>query len=169
MRTKYTKTWVKNRRSLVSSYKTWIRIRNVKLRIVACFIISIVLFFQTKEADKSEFINIRMLAAKSRLCVALPLFASPILWSICQELQHSEQPYIDHTLLGRDTYHFAEFFPHTGIWVHRREAFLYGFRVRRFKRAIRKRVAFSLSLRQRRSKRFQEFKRRFLNQGDGSK
>ena len=169
MRTQYTKKWVKNRKVLTSSYKTWIRIRNVKLIFVACFIVGIVLFVQANEAKRSEFIDVRMLAAKMTFFSCIPFLASMILLAICKELQYSEQVYIDRTLLGKDTYHYAEFFPHTGVWVHRREAFLYYLRTRRFRRAIRKRVAFSLSLRQRRARRLQAFMRRFLNREAGAK
>ena len=95
--------------------------------------------------------------------IGIPIFF------MCRAMQDSCQREIDDALLDKPTWHIAEIIPGKGIWVHRREAFLYYLRTRRFRRAIRKRVAFSLSLRQRRARRLQAFMRRFLNREAGAK
>ena len=143
MKTKYSKVWYKNRKELVSSYKTWIFVRNVKLIFIYFLIQSVILFFSIPEIDDDANLYLQWQRLKVHGGIFLSFIIPAIVLSICKETQHSEQCYIDDTLLGKETFHFFEIFPHKGIWVHRREALLYNLRAWRRKRVVRKRFVFS--------------------------
>ena len=149
VRTKYTSKWFKNRKTITSCHRVWFNLR---------FLSVMFLFFIIKFAIPAFTLRFDpTLPPKPQLISMLKSFIFIISipsYFFCRAVQYACQNDIDDTLLDKPTWHFAEIIPLKGIWVHRREAFLYNMRARRFKRAIRKSVAFAQTLEERRVRRF---------------
>lgn len=169
LRTKYTTIWYNKRRQLTDSYKEWFYVRFIKITALTFQIWCIILIISVLMMCNFDDIYSKYLASKSISTSLVIILVLTIVHALCNEVQRGDQSYIDLTLLGDVTGHLFEFFPHKGIWVHRREAFLYNMRARRFKRAIRKSVAFPNTLGERRVRRFHRSNLPFSNKRNEAK
>ena len=155
------KNWYEAREGLVEEYRVWFWARFVKvlgvLIIMGIFSTTVhtgrearranVAFKDAQAAGRDaesdpdfrrHMANAKAIPPMLELTSFVLLILLCPLLGMCQELQKSSQDGIDDDVLGRETDHWFEIFPHKGIRTHRREMRVYKRRVRRFKRAIRK-------------------------------
>lgn len=129
MKKRIDRNWCIDRKYLISSYNEWKYCRIVKIALVFWVLYSGWLTYACCKTGR----------ALAGIALLIVIIISLNLISMCQTAQNESQSGIDRTLLGRDTYHFAEVFPHKGIRMHRRQHRLYKRRIRYFARLLRKR------------------------------
>ena len=156
MRTKYTRQWLKHRKELISIHRMWFNVRFINVLLLYCMIKCAMIKYKSPEWSDSnpptlqDFYDLQLHLGLPTLLLIISIPG----YFFCRAVQYACQNDIDDTLLDKPTWHFAEIIPLKGIWVHRREAFLYNMRARRFKRSIRNNVAFAQCLGKRRVRRF---------------
>lgn len=154
--TKYTKKWIKHRREIAYLHRIWFNMRFINILLIYCMIKCVAVKYKSPEWSDSNpptLQHLYDLLYHSTLPTFLFVISIPC-YFFCRALQHACQSEIDDFLLDKPTWHFAEIIPLKGIWVHRREAFLFYLRTRRFKLAIRNTVVFAQCLAERRARRF---------------
>lgn len=129
MKKRIDRNWYIDRKYLISSYNEW----------KYCRIVKIALVFWVFYSGWLTYACCKTCRALAGIALLIVIIISLNLISMCQTAQNESQSGIDRTLLGRDTYHFAEVFPHKGIRMHRRQHRLYKRRIRYFARLLRKR------------------------------